>query len=343
MKKIVFCGGGTAGHVMPNIAIIEKLKNTCEIHYIGGNGIEKDIIKKHPYVTYHEIKTTKLVRKFTLKNLLIPFKLIGCVNDAKKVLKEIKPDVIFSKGGFVSVPVVLAHGKIPVYAHESDFTMGLANKLIYPHCKKMFFSFSITAEKYDKKGVYSGTPIRKDIFNGNKQRAKEVLKIKNNLPNILVVGGSSGALAINKVIVNNLNTLTKHYNIIHITGKNKQSKISHKNYFQVDYAENMGDLLDLADIIISRAGSNAIFEFLTLNKQMILIPLPTDQSRGDQILNARYFEKNGWAQVILQQDLNTRTLLNAIEYSKKQKNKTKANTQLPDATKIILNELKQYL
>ncbi len=342
MKKIVFCGGGTAGHVMPNIALIEKLKDKAEIHYIGGNGIEKDIIKKYPFITYHEIRTTKLIRKLTLKNLCIPFQLISAINNAKKVLKDIKPDVIFSKGGFVSVPVVLAHGKIPVLGHESDYSMGLANKLIYPRCKTMFFSFKSTATKYNKKGVYSGTPIRQEIFNGNKTKLLNGLKINNGFKNILVVGGSTGAKAINDVVVENLDELTKKYNIFHITGKNKGKKISHKNYYQFDYVNNMGDFLSASDLIISRAGSNAIFEFLALKKKMILIPLPLDQSRGDQILNAKHFEQNNWAKVILQENLNKDTLLNTIYIALKEKSSF-PNRPKDDAVNIIINEIEKYL
>lgn len=342
MEKIVFCGGGTAGHVMPNIALIEKLKDCVEIHYIGGSGIEKDIVLKYPYIKYHEIRTTKLIRKFTLKNLCIPFELIKAVKDAKKVLNDVKPKVIFSKGGFVSVPVVLAHGKIPVLGHESDYTMGLANKIIYPRCKKMFFSFKTTANKYNKKGVYSGTPIREEIFNRNKTKLLNSLKTNNGLKNILVVGGSTGAKKINEVIEASLDKLTKHYNVFHITGKNKNNATTHKNYYQFEYVENMGDFLSASDIIISRAGSNAIFEFLALKKRMILIPLPLDQSRGDQILNARYFKQNNWAEVIPQEKLNTDTLLEAVQKISQHKVKL-TNTPKDNAVRIIVDEIRTYI
>lgn len=333
MKKVVFCGGGTAGHVMPNIALIEKLKNKAEIHYIGGSGIEKDILKKYDYVKYHEIKTTKLIRKFTLRNLLIPFKLASSISDTKKLLKSISPDVIFSKGGYASVPVVFAHGKTPVYAHESDYTMGLANKLIYPKCKKMFFSFEATAKKY-KKGIYSGTPIRKDIMCGNGNTIKTKLGIKNNKKCVLVVGGSSGARDINNFVFENISTLTKKYNIIHICGKNKTKKMAQKNYFQIEFAENMGDLLSMSDIVISRAGSNAIFELLVLRKPMILVPLPATESRGDQILNAKYFENKNWAKVIMQNELTVKTLTKAIDSVK-----APCKTDTLNAVDIILKEM----
>lgn len=333
MKKIVFCGGGTAGHVMPNIAIIERIKDKYEIHYIGGSGIEKNIISKYKYIKYHEIPTTKLVRKFTVKNLKIPFVLLKAISESRKILKEIKPDVIFSKGGYASVPVVLAHGKAPVLGHESDYTMGLANKLIYPKCKKMFFSFRETALKY-KKGIYSGTPIRKEILCGNAKQLKEKLGIFNNRKVVLVVGGSSGATAINEFITKNINELTKKYNIIHISGKGKANNVKCANYYPIEYADNMGDYIALSDIVVSRAGSNAIFEFLACEKPMILIPLPTSESRGDQILNARYFENNGWAKVIQQDDLDIKKMMQLLSKSEKP-----PAVNLPDALKTIIKEI----
>lgn len=356
MKKIVFCGGGTAGHVMPNIALIEELKNKdYEIHYIGGKGIEKNILSNYPFVKYHEISSPKFIRKLTLKNLTIPFKLLVSINKCKKILKEINPNVIFSKGGYISVPVVMASKKIPVIGHESDYTMGLANKIIYHYADKMFFSFSDTAKKY-KKGEFSGTAIRKNIYNGNKLTAKQRLKINNNKPCILVIGGSTGAKAINEFIYNNLDELNKKFNIIHITGKNKlQNNIhnekcpdwtyKHYDYFPIEYADNIEDYLALADYIISRAGSNAIFEFVALKKPMILIPLPLNESRGDQILNAKYFRDNGLAEVIEQKELNIDLLNLKLDHLIKNKNsyfkKMSAFNNI-NGTNIILNEILKY-
>jgi len=348
-KSIVFCGGGTAGHVMPNIALIEQLKNKdIDIHYIGGKGIEKEILKNYPFVKYHEIDSPKLIRKLTFKNLTIPFKLIKSINFCKKLLKEINPSLIFSKGGYLSIPVVMASKNIPVLSHESDYTMGLANKLIYKFSKNMFFSFEDTCLRYPEKGIFSGTPIRKNIFNGNKFKAKEKLKIINNKANLLIVGGSTGAKSINDFIYKNHKELCKKYNVIHITGKDKNNYGTNytTNYYPIDYVHDIENYLSLADIVISRAGSNAIFEFLALKKPMILIPLPKDQSRGDQILNAEYFNKKGFAEVISQENLNLTTLQEKLSFIENNKNfiyKNVNNYNFNNGTKLILDEISNYI
>lgn len=344
MSKIILCGGGTAGHVMPNVALLPELKEHYdEIHYIGTNGIEKSIIKKFPYVKFHEIECVKLIRSLTPKNLLIPIKLLKSINHCKKIIKEIQPDVVFSKGGYASLPVVLACKNIPIIAHESDYTMGLANKLIYKKANVMFFSFEDSAKKY-KKGKLSGPPIRDNILKGKKEVAINKTNFNNNLPIILIVGGSMGAQGLNEIIYSNINNLCKSFNLIHITGKNKK-QISHKNYFQIDYAENIEDYLSICDIVISRSGSNAIFEFLALNKPMLLIPLPKTSSRGDQILNARYFERNGWAIMKEQEKLTNNDFMNTIHELIKNKNvfidKMK-KAKLKNGKDIILSELKKY-
>lgn len=350
MKKIVFCGGGTAGHVMPNIALIENLQSNkkIEIHYIGGAGIEKKILEKYKNITYHEINPPKLIRSFTLKNLTLPFSLIKSIINCKKLLKEISPNVIFSKGGFISVPVVLASKKIPVIGHESDYTMGLANKIIYKFADKMFFSFSDTALQYPKKGEYSGTPIRKKIYKGKNLKCK--LNINNNLNTILIVGGSSGASYINEFIYKNIDELCRGYNIIHITGKQKQQAVvklhTPPNYYKIEYAENIEDYITTADFIISRAGSNSIFEFLELRKPMILIPLPKDQSRGDQILNANYFSRNNLAITIQQEELtldNLKVKLKELKTNKESYIKNMKNFNQQNGTTTIFREIKKYL
>ncbi len=344
MSKIVLCGGGTAGHIMPNIALLPTLKqNFDEIHYIGTDGLEKKLLANYPYVKYHEISSVKLVRSLTLKNLAIPFKLAKSIKQCKKILKEISPNVIFSKGGYVSVPVVLASKNIPVYAHESDYTMGLANKIIYKKANTMFFSFDDTAKKY-KKGKLSGPPIRAEIFSGNKNKAKSELKINNNLPCVLFVGGSLGAKAINEIVYKCVPKLCKSNNVIHITGKN-YTTLKHQNYFQIEYSTHIEDLLALADYVVSRSGSNAIFEFLTLKKPMLLIPLPKSNSRGDQILNANYFHKNGFAHVLYQEDLTEQNLINEINYLKQTSSELKHNMNrytFSNGTDIILKELLRY-
>lgn len=305
MKKIVLTGGGTAGHIYPNLAIKEKLEG-YEVHYIGGSGMEKDIISKEKDITFHEIRTVKLKRKLTFENLLIPFKLIKSISQAKKLLKEINPSIIFSKGGFVSMPVVIAGSKlgIPVISHESDLSLGLANKIILHYCDTMCVTFENTC-KGEKKIVYTGQPIRNSILKGSRKNLSFYKELDKNKANLLVVGGSSGAKFINEKVWENIDKLTKKFNVIHITGKKVKEKKSHPSYFQVDYAENMGDYLALADIVVSRAGSGAINEFLALRKPMLLIPLSKSCSRGDQIENAKLFASLGIADMLEEENYDT--------------------------------------
>lgn len=312
MKKIVFTGGGTAGHIIPNLAIINDIKNRAQIFYIGSNGLEKKLVQEKN-IDFFEISSTKLKRSLSFSNLLIPFKLIKAYNEAKKILKKIKPDVIFSKGGYVSLPVVLASHKlkIDVIAHESDLTMGLANKLCKNKCKIICTSFETTAKNL-KNGLFTGSPIRKEIFCGNIQNAQKLFKQPTKKPTILVVGGSLGSKIINEIIFQIIDNL-KEFNFIHIVGKGNKKEINKENYVQLEYADNIQDLFALADIVISRAGSNAVNEILALNKPNILIPLSKKASRGDQILNAKYFQEKGYSKVIFEEDLNAINLIANIK------------------------------
>lgn len=303
MKKLVLTGGGTAGHVYPALAVREEIGSDFEVHFIGGEGMEKDILAKESDITYHMIKPVKLVRKITLKNILIPFKLLFSIIEAKKILKKIKPDIVFSKGGYVAVPVVIAAHmlKIPVISHESDLSMGLANKIILKCCDVMCVAFEKTA-LVSPKCIFTGQPIRKKVLNGNKNNLKLPSSFDKYKPNLLVVGGSSGAQFLNDITIENIDCLCKKYNVIHLTGKNFKNKIDKLGYLQIDYAENMGDYLDCADIVLSRAGSGAINEFLTLRKPMLLIPLSKRCSRGDQIENAKFFTSLGYADMLEEED-----------------------------------------
>ena len=338
MKKIVFTGGGTAGHVIPNLALINDLKNKAQIFYIGSSGIEKELIKKEN-ISFFEITSTKLKRSLSFSNFLIPFKIIKSIKESKKILKKIKPDIIFSKGGYVSLPVVFAAKKlnIPVICHESDLTMGLANKICKNKCKYICTSFEKTA-KTIKNGIFTGSPLRKEIFNGNKENAKKLFKNYKIAPTILIFGGSLGSKTINNVIFNSLDKL-KNYNIIHIVGKNNLKKFKYENYVQLEFTNKIYDLFSLADIIISRAGSNSINEILALKKPNILIPLSKKASRGDQILNAKYFEEKGYSKVILEEDLTVENLIfyinNVLKNKQKYiKNMEKENVKLENQ-KII--------
>lgn len=338
MKKIVFTGGGTAGHVIPNIALINDLKNKAEIYYIGSCGIEKELIKKEK-IPFYEITSTKLKRSLSFSNVLIPFKIIKSIKESKKILKKIKPDIIFSKGGYVALPVVFAAKKlnIPVICHESDLTMGLANKICKNKCKFICTSFEKTAKNI-KNGIFTGSPLRKEIFNGNKENAKKLFKNFKPAPTILIFGGSLGSKAINNVIFNSLDEL-KNYNIIHIVGKNNLKKFKYDSYVQLEFTDKIYDFFSLADIIISRAGSNSINEILALKKPNILIPLSKKASRGDQILNAKYFEEKGYSKVILEEDLTVENLIfninNVLKNKQKYiKNMEKENVKLANQ-KII--------
>jgi len=312
MKKIVFTGGGTAGHVMPNLALIEELKNKAKIYYIGSNGMEKDIIEKNN-IPFFCIASTKLERRFTLKNLLIPFILIKAIRQAKKILKKLKPDVIFNKGGYVALPVVFAAKrlKIKIISHESDMTLGLANRLCKNKSDYICTSFENTAKNL-KNGIFTGSPIRKQIFNGKRENAIKLFENFTPRPTILVIGGSLGSKIINENIIKSLNKL-KQFNIIHLVGKNNLKHIKQNNYIELEFSNNIEDLYSLADIVISRAGSNVINEILALNKLNILIPLSKKASRGDQIMNASYFKEKGYSKVILEEDLSETNLVDCIK------------------------------
>jgi len=324
MKKIVLTGGGTGGHVIPNIAILPLLhSNFDEIHYIGSkNGIEKEIISKYPKIKYHSITTVKLKRSLSLSNLTIPFKLIAGIIQSKKLLKTINPNVIFSKGGFVAVPVVLAHGKIPVVGHESDMTLGLANKLILKRCKAMCCSFEKTTKNIGKKAVYTGSPIRQDFI----QSSSNLIKFSNTKPTLLVIEGSLGSTALNNAVWNNFNTLLKKYNVIHLVGKGKFNKsLSNKDYIQLEQTNDMSKIYHSTDYVMSRAGSNTVFEIMALHLPSVLVPLPKTESRGDQIDNAKELSQKGLCKLLFQENIDSKSLINTLSQLEKDKNKIVSN------------------
>ena len=347
MKKIVLTGGGTAGHVTPNIALIHQIKKEgFEIHYIGSHdGIEKKLIEELG-IPYYGISSGKLRRYFDVKNFTDPFKVIKGYGDAKKLLKQIQPDVVFSKGGFVSVPVVLAakSRKIPAIIHESDMTPGLANRLCIPSAYKVCCNFPETIKNLPEgKAVLSGSPIRKELFDGNRLTGLDLCGFSINKPVILIVGGSLGSAAINKAVRENLSVLLKQYQIIHICGKDKvdHNLDNTQGYVQFEYVKKeLSDLLDAADLIISRAGANAICELLALRKPNILIPLPASSSRGDQILNAQSFERQHFSYLLKEEDLTCDSLLAAITETFKNRTsyiEAMAKSPLNNAIDIIIN------
>lgn len=345
MKKIVLTGGGTAGHITPNLSLIPNLEKNFEIFYLGEkNSLEERLVSKFINVKFIPINAVKFVRKISFKNLLIPFKLNSYIKQVQKILQEIKPDVIFAKGGYVSIPVVLAGSKlnVPILAHESDLSMGLANKIILRKCKIMFTSFRETC--ISDKCIYSGSPIRDEIFYGNKENARKICGFRDNKKTIMFFGGSAGAKSINDFVFKNIDMFSD-YNIIHIVGKDNKNQLKKDNYFQIEYAYNIYDFYKLADVVICRAGSNSIYELLAVKKPMILIPLPKTQSRGDQIENAEAFRKNGYAKVILQENLTTENLLTEIEdcFINKEKIIEKMQEYKPlNANKIILDYILRF-
>lgn len=322
MRKIILTGGGTAGHCIPNLALVPALRESdFEIKYIGSyDGIEKKLVEEAG-IPYFGISSGKLRRYFDLKNFSDPFRVIKGFGEALSILKKERPDIVFSKGGFVSVPVVRAAGmlRIPVIIHESDITPGLANKLSFGAATKICCSFKTTLDMLPSgKGVFTGSPIRSSLLSGDRQKARAFTGIRaGDYPVIMIIGGSLGAQHINEQIRRILPSLLPEYNVIHLCGKGKLDPTlnSMDGYVQYDYInKELPDLFALSDIVISRAGSNAIFEILSLKKPNILIPLPSGSSRGDQLLNAKAFEESGYSYVLNEDDMNDASLINAIRY-----------------------------
>lgn len=320
MKRIILTGGGTAGHVTPNIALIPFLRELgYDIQYIGShNGIEKELIE--PFgIPYHAISTGKLRRYLSVQNLTDPFRVLNGISEARKLIRDLKPDVIFSKGGFVSVPVVLAgkKNKVPVIIHESDMTPGLANKISIPSATKVCCNFPETLEHLPAdKAVLTGSPIRQEILTGDKEAALKLCGFTADKPVILVIGGSLGAVAVNKAVREALPQLLESFQIVHLCGKGKvdESFEGTTGYKQFEYLKDeLRDVFAMTDIVISRAGANAICELLALHKPNILIPLSANASRGDQILNARSFERQGFSIVLEEEEVTKETLLNAVQ------------------------------
>jgi UDP-N-acetylglucosamine--N-acetylmuramyl-(pentapeptide) pyrophosphoryl-undecaprenol N-acetylglucosamine transferase len=321
MKKIVMTGGGTAGHVTPNIALMPALKEAgYEITYIGSyQGMEKELIEAQG-IPYYGIASGKLRRYFDLKNFSDPFKVLKGYGEAIRLMKQIQPDIVFSKGGFVSVPVVLAakHCHIPAIIHESDITPGLANKIAVHGAKKVCCNFPETMRYLPEgKAVLTGSPIRQELFLGNADAARTLCHITaNSRPVLLIVGGSSGSKVINDAVRASLSELLEQFSVIHLCGKGNldESLESVTGYTQMEYAsKELPDIFALADLVVSRAGANSICELLALHKPNILIPLSAAASRGDQILNARSFQKQGFSYVLEEENLSKETLLCAVQ------------------------------
>ena len=344
MKKILFTGGGSAGHVTPNIGLIEEIvkKGLADVCYIGSNGLEKDLISplKIPYFT---INPPKLVRGFSWKNFTLPAKLVQAIKEAEKGLKAYSPDLVFSKGGFVSLPVVLAASKlkIPCLTHESDLSCGLANRLIARKCKLVLTSFPETAEKL-KNGKYVGSPLRKSVLGKDRKTALATYGFDGTKKVVLIFGGGSGSQTLNAGVKKALPELVKRYDILHLCGKGNGGQSRIKGYRQIEFERDMGAAYAAADFVVSRAGSNAVFEILALKKPAILVPLEK-KSRGDQIQNAAYFTKKGLCKTLKESELSALfDTLRALEQDERIKDKLTVS-DFSGGNENILREIRRFL
>lgn len=352
-RKIIMTGGGSAGHVTPNLALVPELKKMdFEIQYIGTkDGIERNIIESEN-IKYHFISSGKLRRYFDIKNFSDPFKVIKGVFDAVNIIKTEKPNIVFSKGGFVTVPVVIAAWlcKVPVIAHESDITPGLANKLSAPYCTKVCVTFPESVKNIKgNKAVLTGTPIRQELFEGSKLMGLKICGFEQHKkPVLLIIGGSLGAKSINAAVRENIDNILNYFDIIHICGKgNLEKKLDGKSgYKQFEYVKDeLPHFMNAADIVISRAGANVIFELLALRKPNILIPLSKKSSRGDQILNAASFEKDGYSVVLDDDSLNGTILLDKLKELNNNSDKyirAMQKSSVKNGTANIIEIIKKY-
>ena len=347
-KRIVLTGGGTAGHVTPNIALLPSLKEAgYEIFYIGSyKGIESELIAQQK-IPYYGIASGKLRRYFDWQNFTDPFRVLHGYFQARRILKKLKPDVVFSKGGFVSVPVVRAAGRLHIRTiiHESDMTPGLANRLAIPVADKVCCSFPETL-KYlpENKAVLTGSPIRRELMTGSREKALEFTGWKeSSKPTLLVIGGSQGSVAINNALRSDLDELLKDIRIIHLCGRGNldPSLTGREGYAQFEYVENeLKDLFALSDFVLSRAGANSICELLALRKPNLLVPLSAAASRGDQILNADSYQKQGYSLVLKEEKLTPESLLESLKELYRNKDsyiRAMENSAQSSAIDIIMN------
>lgn len=351
MKKIVLTGGGTLGHVTPHLALIPPLQESgYEIHYIGTEkGMERDKMASVPGVTYHAVKSGKLRRYFSWQNFTDPFRVIAGAFQASHVIGKIKPDVVFSKGGFVAVPVVFGAWvhHVPVLCHESDLTPGLANKLCKPFARKIATTFPECAAALGAKAEMTGTPLRPELFRGSRVKGLALLHFDGTRPILLMMGGSSGAQAVNKALREALPQLTEQFDVAHICGKGNldASLEGTAGYTQVEFLDaDLPDVLAAADLVLSRAGSNALCEFQALDKPLLLVPYPKGASRGDQILNAQSYEKRGLCRVLPQENMTADTLAEALKQTWADRATLAANVKAAppaDGTRRVLEMIEE--
>lgn len=351
MKKIVLTGGGTAGHVMPNLALIPELRRQgWDLAYLGSvNGIEKDLITPTG-IPYYPIATGKFRRYLSIKNMSDPFRVIQGLAQATMILKKLKPDIIFSKGGFVSVPVTIGAwlNQIPVILHESDLTPGLANKLALPFATRICATFPETLAHLPKqKGKLTGNPIRPELFAGSRERGLAFCGFNNQKPVLAILGGSLGSVTVNNVIRTIISDLLQNYQVVHICGKgNLDGLLTQPGYRQFEFVgPELADLLAAADFCVSRAGANFIFELLALKKPTLLIPLSKNVSRGDQILNADSFVRQGFSLKMEEEEITGEKLLTKIHQLYRERDnliRAMETSKLQDSTTEVMrliNEL----
>ena len=353
MKKIILTGGGSAGHVTPNLALIPELsRRGFDVTYIcSTDGMEREILEKEG-VSYHAITTDKLRRYLSLKTLIAPIRIQHGYHQAIRLLRKLKPDVIFAKGGYVSVPVVKAARrlKIPTILHESDLTPGLANKLCFPDVRFALCNFPETLEYLPAgKSFVSGCPIRESLQDGSREAGLAFTGLPGEKPVLLIIGGSLGSVYLNTKVRENLDTLLQHFEIVHLCGKGHldESLASRPGYVQYEYiSAEMKDLFAMADLVLSRSGANAICELLYLHKRMLLVPLSRAASRGDQILNARSFEKQGFAMVLEEEEITDEKLLGAIFelYERRESFRAKmAESHQSDAVSFVCDKIEEAM
>lgn len=315
IPRIVLTGGGTAGHVMPHIAILDELKHAgFEVHYIGSSGMEKELAGKFG-IPFHQIATGKLRRYFSIQNFIDVFRIVAGLFQAIGLMLKLHPKVVFSKGGFVAVPVTLAAWicRIPVVTHESDYSPGLANKIIAPFSRRILYTFPETGKFLSsEKALFVGTPVRPDLFTGDLDKGRNFSGFSNAKPILLVMGGSQGAQRVNDALKSILPRLLNTFNVVHLTGKGKSIGFSNPDYRGFEFVgDELKDVFAAADLVVSRAGANSIFELLALKKPMLLIPLEIG-SRGDQVLNAKSFAAKGWALQLSESSMTADSLFDAI-------------------------------
>lgn len=351
MKKIVLTGGGTLGHVTPHLSLIPHLQQAgYEIHYVGTEkGMERTRIESVPGIIYHPVKSGKLRRYFSWQNFIDPFKVIAGAFQSAALMGKIKPDVVFSKGGFVAVPVVFGAWlhRIPVVCHESDLTPGLANKLCKPFARRIVTTFPECAQALGGKAECVGTPLRPELFRGSRARGLSFLGFDGTRPILLMMGGSSGAQAVNRALREALPEITQQFDVAHICGKGNldESLKNTPHYAQMELLDaELPDVLSCADLVLSRAGSNALMEFQALCKPMLLVPYPKGASRGDQILNAQSLEKRGLCRVLLQENMTAQSLTKELEKTWEMRETLVANVRKAppaDGTKRVLEVIEE--